>query len=116
MSINRRSLPPIPILELRDHPLMSYRGVGNWPPVWIWRGGHDQRRLRGEIGILKAVLSAAIGSRLRVFLIIEHQGEEYMGCLLFGERRFCEQVHAVLKEQLGSQIADVGSLDVGKLA
>ena len=22
-------------MKLRDHPLLSYRGVSSWPPVWI---------------------------------------------------------------------------------
>ena len=39
---------------LRDHPLMFRRGVRNWPPVWTWINGQEDKRPRGEIGTLKA--------------------------------------------------------------
>jgi len=27
---------------LRDHPLMTYRGLHNWPPVWSCTDGRNQ--------------------------------------------------------------------------
>jgi hypothetical protein len=41
---------------LRDHPLMSYRGVPRWPPAWLWRGGNETINPKGEVGILKDVI------------------------------------------------------------
>jgi len=38
---------------LRDHPLMSYRVVRSWPPIWTWTDGRENKRPRGEIGILR---------------------------------------------------------------
>ena len=40
-------------MQLREHPLMTYHGVPNWPPVWMWRGGDRNRSIRGEVGVLK---------------------------------------------------------------
>jgi hypothetical protein len=42
-------------MKLRTHPFMSYRGVSNWPPVWV---GTNRRHepLKGEVGVLKDVV------------------------------------------------------------
>src|SRR5262245_16202891 len=113
--VDRRSLFPIPRMELRDHRLMSYRGIGNWPPVWICREVRASERLHGEVGILRDVLLSAVDARPRLFLIMEHQGEEYIGCLLFGDRNFCDQIYSLLKQQIGSNISDIGGLNAGQL-
>jgi hypothetical protein len=103
-------------MELRYHPLMSYRGLANWPPVWTWRGGGaENRRVRGEVGVLKDVILSAVEPRSRIFLIVEHENEEYMGCLLFSDSRFCDQIFQLLKDHSGQRIIDIGSLDVGHL-
>jgi hypothetical protein len=40
-------------IKRRDHPLMSYRGIPNWPPVWTTELGNQRRS--GEVGVLKKV-------------------------------------------------------------
>jgi hypothetical protein len=45
---------------LRDHPLMSFKGMSSWPPVWTWIDGHEKKSARGEIGILKEVTLSKI--------------------------------------------------------
>src|SRR5262249_57108511 len=41
---------------LRDHPLMTYKGVPSWPPAWLRRVGcYENTHPTGEIGILKGV-------------------------------------------------------------
>ena len=103
-------------MELRYHPLMSYRGLPNWPPVWTWRGGGaENRRVRGEVGVLKDVLLSTIEPKSRIFLIVEHENEEYMGCLLFGDPRVCDQIFQVLKDHSGQRIIDIGGLDISHL-
>src|SRR5262245_16086889 len=96
--------------ELRYHPLMSYRGLANWPPVWTWRagGGTEDKKARGEVGVLKEVILSAVEPRSRIFLIIDHENEEYMGCLLFSDLRFCQQIFQLLKDRIGDRIADIG--------
>ena len=40
---------------LRDHPLMRYHGLPNWPPTWTLIDRFENKRRQGEIGILKAI-------------------------------------------------------------
>lgn len=95
---------------------MSYRGLGNWPPVWTWRGGQGvNQRPRGEVGILRDVFLSRVEPRSRVYLIMEYENEEYMGCLLFADSTFCAQVYGLLSKYCGSNIGDLGDLDVSEL-
>ena len=38
-------------MRLRDHPLMSYQGIVNWPPTWVWLDGPEEQQPKGELGI-----------------------------------------------------------------
>src|SRR5262245_16270034 len=105
-------------MELRNHPLMSYRGVCNWPPSWMWRGSPKESQIknpRGEIGILKEVFLSKVDPKAKIFLIIEHENEEYIGCLIFSDSTFCEQMYAVLSACIGHSTSSIGSLDVSHL-
>jgi len=102
-------------MELRDHPLMSYRGVNNWPPTWTWRGGGENNRPKGEVGILREVLLSKVEPNSRIFLIMQHEDEEYIGCLLFSDETVCAQIFDVLKDQCGHSVEEIGSLDLGHL-
>jgi hypothetical protein len=70
---------------LRDHPLMSYKGVPSWPPVWLWIDGLEKETASGEIGILKEVTLSRINPPDRCFLNIEHKGSSYVGSLLIDD-------------------------------
>jgi hypothetical protein len=48
----------------------------------------------------------------RCFLLISHEGSEYLGCLLFDDQAFCRQVMELLKAHCNRTIAEIGSLDV----
>ena len=96
---------------LRDHPLMTYRDVRNWPPAWIWTHGKERVSLRGEIGTLIEVRRSAITTN-SLFLEMRHQESEYLGCLLFSDPAFCRQMNTILRRQLGRSIAEIGSLDI----
>lgn len=103
------------VMTLREHPLMSYRRLSNWPPVWTWRGGgQGNKQPRGEVGVLREVYLSKIEPCSQIYMIIEHETEEYMGALLFSDSTFCRQVHELLSKQCGSRIADIGSLDIGE--
>ena len=102
-------------MQLRDHPLMSYRSLRNWPPSWIWRGGESNKKLRGEAGMLRNVFLSNVEPRSRLFLIIEHEDNEYVGCVMFSDESFCRHVHDLFKQHYGSPVADLGSLDVSHL-
>ena len=97
---------------LRDHPLMMYRRLPNWPPVWSWTDGLENHHPKGEVGTLKAVFQSAMQPPNRCFVLISYEGSEYLGCLLFDDQAFCSQVMEILKGLCNRSIAEIGSLDV----
>ncbi len=99
-------------MELRRHPLMSYQGLSNWPPLWLWRGGVEDERPEGEVGILTDVMLSTVEPFNGVFLVIEYEGSEYTGRLLFDDRTFCCRISQLLKNCYGYSIRDIGGLDV----
>ena len=101
-------------MQLRSHPLMSFKGASNWPPKWTRiRGGIDSRP-NGEVGILREVLWSAIQVHPldRFFVVIEEQGTVYMGCLLFDDPSFCLEIQRLLRASIGFTISQIGALDV----
>jgi hypothetical protein len=97
---------------LRDHPLMRYHRLSNWPPAWFWIGGLENKRPSGEIGIFKSVELSTIEPANRCFLSIDYEGSSYMGCLLFEDHAFCDQIVKLLRGYLNRPIAEIGSLDL----
>jgi len=97
---------------LRDHPLMSRHGVPNWPPIWTWIDGVENKRPRGEVGILKAVDLSGIRPSDRCYLRIDHEGSLYMGCLLFDDPAFCSQIVKLLRDHYNYPIVEIGRLDL----
>src|SRR5262249_17757095 len=61
---------------------------------------------RGEIGILRRVVPSKISPAEKCFLYIEHEGSEYMGCLLFDDRVFCSQIAELLQGCCNHPIAE----------
>ena len=101
------------LMQLRDHPLMSYRATRrSWPPTWTQSVALNRvRTLRGEIGVLKHVIKPdAVPNKC--FLVIEHAGERWVGCLLIEESVFCEQIYDLLRTQLGRSIKEIGDIDL----
>ena len=97
---------------LRDHPLMTYRRLPNWPPVWSWTDGLENHHPKGEVGTLKAVFRSAMQPINRCFLLISYEGSEYLGCLLFDDEVFCSQIMEILKAHCNRSIAEIGSIDL----
>jgi hypothetical protein len=100
------------IMELRKHALMSYRGRPNWPPRWVWLGGKQNERPRGEVGVLKEVSRYPHLSADGLTLVMEYNGSAYMGLLLFDDFAFSRKVHDLLKDLRGRPISEIGSLEV----
>jgi len=92
---------------------MSYHGVPNWPAVWV-RIGPANKRPKGEVGTLVEV---KIRAELlhTCFLVIRHEESEYMGCLLFDDQAFLNQIFYLLKGCRGSTIETIGDPDKGIL-
>src|SRR5262245_15624480 len=73
---------------LRDHPLMSYKGIPNWPPVWTWTRGGENKYPKGEVGTLKSVEPSKVQPGKRFFLEIDYEGSSYVACLIFDDAVF----------------------------
>jgi hypothetical protein len=98
-------------MELHNHPLMSYRGVKNWPPIWIPVDRQNVRVISGEVGILRhAQHDARYPARCK--LIVEHEQEAFAGTLQFDDIAFCWLITNVLKNHVRRLIKDIGNLDL----
>jgi len=103
-------------MRLRDHPLMHYRGIPNWPPQWHARGDGNAPHVDGETGVLTevTVFNPPPGSNQspQLFLFMEEHGARYIAAVLFTDGSFCRHVGGVLKGYYGHRIEEIGSLDV----
>jgi hypothetical protein len=99
-------------MKLREHPLLSYRGIPSWPPVWSWIDGEENEEPAGEVGVLTEVRLSIIEPPNKCFLIIAHEASFYMGCLLINDLAFCAQVAELLQDYCGYTIEEIGSLDL----
>ena len=97
---------------LRNHPLLTQRGITSWPPAWTWTAGDEKKEARGEIGILREVSPSHILPADRCFLHIDHEGSTYIGCLLIRDQAFCGQIVKLLQEHLNRPITEIGSLNL----
>jgi hypothetical protein len=99
-------------MKLRDHPLISYRRLSNWPPVWTrYNADKTVKTLQGEVGVLAYVHSNARISN-RCYLVINYGGESYVGTLIFDNQTFCKQVIELLQTNLHRTIREIGDLDL----
>lgn len=103
-------------MRLRDHPLMNYRGIPNWPPRWLPRKDIGGEQLHGELGVLREVVVSS-GSPYnqqlsQLFLFMDHGGKPYVAAVLFNEAMFCRQVGEVMKKYYGRTLEEIGGLDV----
>src|SRR5215831_1721853 len=105
---------PWPTL-LRDHPLMSYRGVRSWPPTWTWIADPTKNYAHGEVGTLKSVALSRTLPANRCFLYVDHQGSSYVGCLIVDDPSFCREIVKLLQTHCNHSIDRIGSLDLSHL-
>ena len=102
-------------MELRDCPLIFHGSLTSWPPVWVRRGEHAEETLRGEIGTLKEVRASILKPYQRCFLIMEHGGAEYVGCLLFRDHAVCQRLYELLLRHQGRSLEEIGAIDVSAM-
>jgi len=95
---------------------MCYRGVSNWPPTWVGTDAQQSQQLGGEIGILKNVIQSKMKPLNRLYLTIEHEGEEYLGALLFDDQFACRRTYKLLLRHRGEPIHKIGEIDLPELA
>jgi hypothetical protein len=97
-------------MKLREHPLMSYKGLSSWPPMWV-RADLRQQALEQEAGVLSEVRLHDLGS-CKIFLGMQYDGSRYIGYLWFDDQPFCVETYNLLKSCIGCSIKDIGDTDV----
>jgi hypothetical protein len=98
--------------KLRDHPIMNYRGVPAWPPLWTQTRRDGVKKLSGELGVLIYVHASCPNSR-KCYLVTEYENENYLGTLLFDDPAVCSQITTLLEQNLRKPIKEIGDLDLG---
>lgn len=96
-------------MQLRDHPLMCYRGVCNWPPTWVSK--EKTHALTGEVGTLRYVF-ASNQVQDKCFLVIDFENQSYIGTLMFDHPSFCVRIVHVLRSHTGRSIKEIGDLEI----
>ena len=48
----------------------------------------------------------------RCFMIMQHMGAEYIGCLLFENSAFCRKIAEILREYFGKSIQEIGDIEL----
>jgi hypothetical protein len=99
-------------MDLRAHPVMTYNGLSNWPPAWIWIDGNVNKHPKGEVGTLLEVQVSQLPNANRCFLVIEYEDSQYMGCLYFDDLSFRKRVCDLLSDYYGHSIQEIGSIDL----
>ena len=99
-------------MKLKEHPLMRFGGVRNWPPVWTNFTRRITKTVSGEVGFLRHVRLDDQSVPNKCFLLIEHEGEYFTGSLIFDDGAFCRQIADLLRKHIGHPIKEIGDLDV----
>lgn len=94
---------------------MSYRNIRNWPPTWVHTSGLRDKKKAGEIGVLTEVILSQVDPYSRCYLLVEFEGDSYMGTLLFENATFCRQIYEMLQLSAGRSIRRIGGLYAGHL-
>jgi hypothetical protein len=110
-------------MDLRAHPLMSYRGQRNWPPAWTWTGIGENEKPHGETGFLKQIHISIVPpdnpQRKKPFnhlyVYMDYREGSYVGCLIFDDAATCRQMGKILIAQCGRTIKEIGDLDLNHL-
>ena len=98
-------------MKLREHPLMAYSGLRSWPPVWMQTTSGSTKKLTGEIGVLTYVYVRHRPAN-KCLLVIEYQGQAFVGTLLFDDQAFGVKVCDLLRGLVGRAVKDIGDLNV----
>ena len=93
---------------------MSYGGVRNWPPVWTNFTRRITKTVTGEVGFLRHARFETKSLPNKCFLLIEHEGEYFIGSLIFDDGTFCRQIADLLPKHIGHSIEEIGDLDVSR--
>ena len=70
-----------------------------------------KQKISGENGILIRTAFFPETPK-RLFLLMDLENEHYVGCLVFSEIGFCQQLGEILQTQAGRSIKEIGDLDL----
>lgn len=90
---------------------MRFNGTCNWPPVWKETREVAPKTLTGEVGTLSYVYASENVSN-KIYLVINHQRENYIGSLVFDEHAFCAKIARLMRSQIGKSITEIGDLEL----
>ena len=94
-------------MKLREHPSMTFRNAPNWPPLWLGTQSHP------HLGM--SVLKHVIPDQRRpnkCFLVVEKNGQGYVGLLEFDDPRLCARLSKILLQHTDRTIRDIGDIDL----
>ena len=98
-------------MKLRDHPLLRYNLIHQWPPVWVSLNNEDGRLSGREVGVLTEVRES-ISRSDGIVLIMHHNENRYGSILIFSDLAFRGQIFELLKDSVGLSIQQVGDIDL----
>jgi hypothetical protein len=96
-------------MKLKDHPLMRYHNVPNWPPSYLT--ADYRQELIKEFGILRSVTLDARESN-RLFLMVEMDGLGYVSWLKFDNLAFRTRFLDTINVHLDKPMKEIGELEV----
>ena len=98
-------------MQLRDHPYMSFNGVPNWPPEWIWTAGNENSHPVGEVGVLEDRQRSNINANV-CFVTMRYDGATYVGRLEFDRQEYCDRICELLVRHYGQDLREIAILDI----
>lgn len=90
-------------MKLRDHPLVR----PHWPPSWTPFYG-SRTPARDEIGILDDIRLSHVND-MCCFLLIVHEGTNYIGAITFDDDEFCHRFVDVVQPIVETYRSDRGA-------
>lgn len=51
-------------------------------------------------------------SDIKIFLLINYEGDHYTGSMEFDDPKFCRRIYALLKSKIGLSIKEIGDLEL----
>jgi hypothetical protein len=98
-------------VKLREHPLLSHKGLSSWPPLWVCMDDIGSGIVHAEIGNLTRVTMQNLDDS-RISLRMNNGRHEYVGHLLFDDQNFCLNIYALLQKNVGKAIEEIGNLRI----
>jgi hypothetical protein len=99
-------------VKLREYSVRSLHDqVFSWPPLWTGVKEKGHHTLTGEIGTLRYVYANQV-VWTKCYLVIEHERENYVGCLFFTSHNLSKQIISLLQRHIGQTIKEIGNLDI----